>query len=83
MLRRPFITRFLVEEDDYPDGLYVVVEESDAEPDVGFRGNGKVCISIISVLKADGYGHSTEEDITHQFSEHFLEHIAHKIYEQI
>ncbi len=78
-----FTTRYLVEHDSYPDGLYVLVEESRPEPDVGIFGDGKTSISIEEVFKGDGYGSPTGESITCDFSPDALDSIAHKIYAQI
>lgn len=77
------ITRYLVEHDDYPDGLYVVVEESPPEPDVGCFGDGKTSISVEQVFKGDGYGSPTNEEITGDLSPEEIDSIAHKIYAQI
>jgi hypothetical protein len=78
-----FTTRYLVEHDSYPDGLYVLVEESPPEPDVGIFGNGKTSISVEQVFKGDGYGSPTDEEITGDLSPDELDSIAHKIYAQI
>tara|TARA_R100000781_G_scaffold106961_1_gene71059 strand:+ start:722 stop:973 length:252 start_codon:yes stop_codon:yes gene_type:complete len=78
-----FTTRYLVDHKEHPDGLYVVVEQSPAEPDVGFNGNGKICIAVEHVFKDDGHGHPLGDCIMEDFSDLAIEDIAQTIYDQI